>query len=188
MRNIIVKICIGVVLAVTAWRFVWPNIYLLSIICLLIAFLLVWPKIFLRFFIGVVALILLIWLLIQTEPVQNFIAGKISNKLSKDLNTTVKIGHVDLSLFDRMDLDNTLILDQNKDTLLKAGSLKLRITDWFFFKQNIELKYIGLEDAVINQQRIDSLWNYQFIIDHFSSPQKSRKQSKKIALQIQKID
>src|ERR1700684_885569 len=86
-----------------------------------------------------------------------------------------------------MNLDNTLILDQHKDTLLKAGSLKLRITDWFFFKQNIELKYIGLEDAVINQQRSDSVWNYQFIIDHFSKPQ-SKKHSQKIVLKIQKID
>ena len=87
-----------------------------------------------------------------------------------------------------MDLDNTFILDQHKDTLLKAGSLKLRITDWFFLKQNIELKYIGLEDAVIKQQRTDSVWNYQFLIDHFSSPDKAKKQSKKIVLKIQKLD
>ncbi len=166
----------------------WPNILLLLILYGLIVFLLLWPKIFLRFFIGIVALVLLVWLLIQTSPVQNYIADKVATKLSKDLNTTVRIGSVDLSLFDKMDLNNTLILDQRKDTLLKAGSLKLRITDWFFLKQNIELKYIGLEDAVINQQRTDSVWNYQFLIDHFTKPQKSRKHSKKIILKIQKID
>src|SRR6185295_937447 len=68
------------------------------------------------------------------------------------------------------------------------GALKLRITDWFFLKQNIELKYIGLEDAVVKQQRSDSIWNYQFLIDHFTSPQKSKKHSKKIILKIQKVD
>ena len=73
---------------------------------------------------GYVALVLLVWLLIQTSPVQNYIADKVATKLSKDLNTTVRIGSVDLSLFDKMDLNNTLILDQHKDTLLKAGSLK----------------------------------------------------------------
>ncbi len=129
----------------------------------------------------------MIWLLIQTSPVQNYIVKKLIIRLSKDLNTTVKIGSVDFSLFDKMNLNNTLVLDQHKDTLLKAGSLKLRITDWFFLKQNIELKYIGLEDAVINQSRTDSVWNYQFIIDHFSKP-KSKNQSKKIVLKIQKID
>ena len=144
-------------------------------------------KIFLRIIVGLLAFVLLIWLLIQTSPVQNYIIGKITTKLSKDLNTTIKIAHVDFSLFDKMDLSNTLVLDQHKDTLLKAGSLKLRITDWFFFKQNIELKYIGLEDAVINQQRTDSVWNYQFIIDHFSKP-KSDNNNKSIVLKIQKID
>jgi hypothetical protein len=149
---------------------------------------LLWPRIFVRFLIGVVAFIILIWLFIQTSPVQNFIAGKVAAKLATDLHTTVKIGHVDFSLFDKMDLDSTLILDQHKDTLLKAGSLKLRITDWFFLKKNIELKYIGLEDAVIKQQRSDSVWNYQFLIDYFSSPNKAKNQSNKIVLKIQKVD
>ena len=188
MLKTILTIFAGLVLGVGAWMLAWPNAFLLIILWLLIAFLLIWPKIFLRFFIGVIALILLVWLLVQTSPVQNLIADKVAAKLSKQLNTTVKIGSVDLSLFDKMDLNNTLILDQHKDTLLRAGSLKLRITDWFFLKQNIELKYIGLEDAVVNQQRTDSIWNYQFLIDHFTKPQKSRKHSKKIVLKIQKID
>jgi len=182
------KIILGLILATTAWMLVWPSALLFIIICLLIIFLLMWPKIFLRFFIGVLAFMLLVWLLIQTSPVQNFIAGKVAAKLATDLHTTVKIGHVNFSLFDKMDLDNTLILDQHNDTLLKAGSLKLRITDWFFFKKNLELKYIGLEDAVIKQQRTDSAWNYQFLIDYFSSPQKAKNQSKKIVLKIQKLD
>ncbi len=91
------------------------------------------------------------------------------------------------SLFDKMDLDSTLILDRHKDTLLSAGALKLRITDWFFFKKNIELKYIGLEDAIIKQNRTDSVWNYQFIVDYFSSPQKNKTKNK-IVLKVQKLD
>jgi len=182
------KIFLGLTFGIAAWMYSYPNILLLVIFWVFIAWLIIFPKGFLRFFIGVLALILLIWLLVQTSPVQNFISRKVAAKLSTDLRTTVKIGHVDFSLFDKMDLNNTLILDQHKDTLLKAGALKLRITDWFFFKQNIELKYIGLEDAVIRQQRIDSIWNYQFLIDHFSSPNKAKKQSKNIVLKIQKVD
>lgn len=187
MVKTILKISVGLLLAAGAWMLAWPNIILLVILFLLILFLLLLPKIFLRFFIGVLALILLVWLLVQISPVQNYIADKVAKRLSKDLNTTVQIGSVDLSLFDKMDLNNTLILDQRKDTLLKAAALKLRITDWFFLKQNIELKYIGLQDAVINQWRTDSVWNYQFIIDHFSKPS-SKKHSKAITLKIQKID
>lgn len=182
------KILLGLGIAVVAWIYIWPNLLLLIILYVLTAFLLLWPKIFLRFIIGFFALLLLVWLLIQLSPVQNYIAGKVASKLSADLKTTVQIGEVNFSLFDKMNLNNTFILDQHKDTLLKAGSLKLRITDWFFLKRNIELKYIGLEDAVINQQRSDSTWNYQFLIDHFSSPDKAKRQSKNIVLKIQKLD
>ena len=40
-----------------------------------------------------------------------------------------------------------LIEDRKGDTLLYAGDVKVRITDWFFFKKKAELKYIGLENA-----------------------------------------
>jgi hypothetical protein len=32
---------------------------------------------------------------------------------------------------------------------------------------------LAVEDAVIKLQRTDSIWNYQFIADHFASPKKS---------------
>ena len=70
-------------------------------------------------------------------------------------------------------LEGTLVLDHQKDTLLYAGSAKLNITDWFFFKENITLKYLGLEDAYINLNRTDSVWNYQFLADYFSTPSSS---------------
>lgn len=136
-----------------------------------------------------IALLLLIWILIQTEPVQNFLIKKVTARLSKDLHTEIKINHVSLTLFNRMNLDGTLIRDQKKDTLLYAGALKVRITDWFFIKKNIELSYIGLEDAVVNLNRKDSVWNYQFIIDHFSSSKKEKDTaSGGVTLNLKKVD
>ena len=144
-------------------------------------------KIIGRIFLSLIALLLLAWILIQTEPVQNFIIRKVTAQLSKDLKTEVSIRHVSFTLFNRMNLDNTLIRDQNKDTLLFAGALKVRITDWFFLKKNIELNYIGLENAVIYQTRKDSVWNYQFLIDHFSSTKKDTAKSN-LSLNLKKLD
>ncbi|WP_447641047.1 MULTISPECIES: translocation/assembly module TamB domain-containing protein [Chitinophagaceae] len=89
-----------------------------------------------------------------------------------------------------MNLEDMLVRDQAKDTLLYAGAFKLRITDWFFLKDHIDLKYIGLENAVIKTARKDSVWNYQFLIDYFSSPKpkKTPKNTKPINLDLQKID
>lgn len=108
------------------------------------------------------------WILLQTSWFQNIIIGKITKTLSKQLNTTVTIGHVDFDLFDKMRLDKTLVLDRKNDTLLYAGVLRVNITDWFFLKNKIELKYIGIEDAVIKADRQTPQWNYQFIVDYFS--------------------
>ncbi len=137
-----------------------------------------------------VGMLLLVWLLLQTSPVQNFLVGKVTARLSKDLNTEVKVQDVSFSFFDKVDLNGILIRDKQKDTLLYAGTLKLRITDWFFLKSKTNLKYIGLEDAFINMQRSDSIWNFQFIVDHFSSPPavKDTAPSKPITLDIKKID
>lgn len=87
-----------------------------------------------------------------------------------------------------MVLEETLIKDQQQDTLLFAGSMKVNITDWFFFKENIELKYIGLQDAVIHLQRSDSVWNYRFIIDYFSGPKETSTKEGGINLDLKKVE
>lgn len=120
----------------------------------------------------------------QTSFFQNFIVHRVAHKLSKNLNTTVSIKKIDIELFDKMDLQGLLVLDRKKDTLLYAGNAKLSITDWFFFKDNISLKYIGLYDAFINLYRRDSTWNYQFLIDYFSSPQKKKQDTTATAIHL----
>ncbi len=141
-----------------------------------------------RVILFLLGLIFLLYLLIQTSPVQNFLAGKATAYLSKELKTEVSLKKIGFSLLDKVDLNGLLIRDQQKDTLLYAGSLKIRITDWFIFKKNIELKYIGLEDAVIRQQRTDSIWNYQFLVDYFSKPTTTKKEPAKITLDLKKVD
>lgn len=146
-------------------------------------------KIFFRLLLGLLGLVLLLWLLLQLQPVQNFLVSKVAKRLSSDLHTEVSIKKVSFSFFDKMDLEGTLVRDLGKDTLLYAGTLKLRITDWFFLKDTIQLTYIGLEDAVIKMHRSDSVWNYQFIADYFSSSApKDTTKKKGIILDIKKVD
>jgi hypothetical protein len=133
-----------------------------------------------------IALIVLLWLAIQTSPVQNWLVGKVTRTLSRNLNTTVRIGHVDFSLFNSMHLERTLVLDRQKDTLLYAGDVKVNITDWFFFKDEIVLKNVGLKDASIHVSRKDSIWNYAFIVDYFSGGKKTAN-AKPIDLDLKKV-
>jgi hypothetical protein len=132
------------------------------------------------------------WLLIQLPAVQTWLVSRVTKRLSKDLHTTVRIKHVDFSLFNKMLLQGTLVEDANKDTLLYAGTVKVNITDWWIFKDKAELTYVGLEDATIKLQRTDSIWNYQFIADYFAAtPPKdpSKKDtSKGLELDLRQVD
>lgn len=87
-------------------------------------------------------------------------------------------------------MEGVLVRDKQRDTILYAGEFKVRITDWFFLKDTVVLKYAGLENAIVKMQRTkDSTWNYDFIIDYFSSPKpRQKKPEKTIALNLKKID
>jgi len=80
-----------------------------------------------------------------------------------------------------------MIEDQQKDTLLSAGKMQVRITDWFFFKDKIILHYIELGDAVIHLNRTDSVWNYQYLVDYFSGGSSTGSDKKGVELDFKKI-
>lgn len=145
-------------------------------------------KILRRTLLIILAVIILAFIAIQTDPVQNWLAGIFTKKLSKELGTEVSIKKVSISLFNKLNLEGALIRDKQKDTLLYAGNLKVRITDWFFWKDKAELKYIGLEDAVVKMNRTDSNWNFKFIADYFSSPTPKKQSKGGIELDLKKLD
>ena len=131
---------------------------------------------------------MLTFIALQTEFFQNKLVQFATNKISKELGTEVSIKRVSLSLFNKLNMEGTMIRDKQKDTLLYAGQLRVRITDWFFLKDKAELKFIGLEDAVIKLKRKDSIWNYQFIVDYFDSPTTTKKKKSSFVLDLKKID
>jgi hypothetical protein len=141
-----------------------------------------------KILLGIIALFLFAFIAVQTDVVQNWLTGIVTEKLSKELGTEVKIRNVSLSFFNSFNMEGILIRDKQKDTLVYAGALKVRITDWFFLKDKNELKYIGLEDATIKLRRKDSVWNYQFLIDHFASSSPRKKSNSTIDLDLKKID
>ncbi|HXB96073.1 MAG TPA: hypothetical protein VNU70_12975, partial [Puia sp.] len=117
------------------------------------------------------------WGLIHLPAVQTWLVSRVTQRLSHDLHTRIRVKHVNFSLFNKMLLEGVLVDDVNRDTLLYAGTVKVNITDWWFFKDKAQLQYIGLEDATIKLQRADSVWNYQFLVDYFSgNPEQAAKE------------
>ncbi|MFI5187959.1 MAG: hypothetical protein ACHQF0_14610, partial [Chitinophagales bacterium] len=122
----------------------------------------------------ILLLILAAFIFIETPFGQNWLAKQITKKFSKELKTKISFKHVSFSLLNKLNLEDFLLRDQHNDTLVYAGNLQLKITDWFIFKDSAELKYIGLENSFIKLQRTDSVWNYQFIVDYFTPSSSSK--------------
>lgn len=136
-------------------------------------------KILTRSLLVLLLLLIAVWLLIQTSPVQNWLVKRAAKSLSANLQTEVTVKHVDFSLFNKMLIEGVLVKDRNKDTLAYIGRAGVHITDWFFFKERVELKYVSLEHTTVFLHRTDSIWNYQFLVDYFSSPSGPKDTTKK---------
>jgi hypothetical protein len=143
----------------------------------------------LGFFLFIILFFVGIWSAVNFPPFQNFLIRKVTHTLSDNLKTRVSIKHVDFSLFNKMLIEGVLVEDQKKDTLVYAGTAKVNITDWFFLKDKATLNYLGLQNTVINFTRTDSVWNYQFLADYFSSPKNPQaKPSKSLEIDFKKIE
>ncbi len=133
-------------------------------------------------------LIALAYWMLHWRSVQNYIVRKVAKSLSEKLHTRVDVKHVDLSLFNNMSIQGVYVEDLHKDTLLYAGALHVRITDWFFLKDNATIHFAGIDDAYIHLNRVDSVWNYQFLADYFSGGKSTKTDKKKgIAIDLKTL-
>lgn len=161
-----------------AWILLYalPSYSIYLVIGLLVAWAGLWLYIFRKatrkiwFFLSMLLLVVFCWGVLQLSFIQNLLISKVTATLSKELKTKVTLKKIDIDFFDRLVLNGLMVEDRKKDTLLYAGAAKVNITDYFFFKDKIVFKNVGLDNAVINMNRSDSTWNYQFIIDYFSGP------------------
>jgi len=125
------------------------------------------------------------YLLLIIPAVQNLLVKKAASRLSQQLGTDVNVGHVSFSLFNRLDIEDVLIRDTHKDTLLFTKNFKLRLTDLFFSKTDPVIRYIGLEGTKIFLNRHTPIWNYQFLLDYLNKDTVNNSNS---SFDIKKID
>ena len=135
---------------------------------------------------GLIGLFLLGYILLLIPGVQTYLGGIAASRIAKTLGTEVTVGKVGFSLFDKLDIENVLVKDTHKDTLIFAQSFKLRISDLFFSSNTPTIKYIGLDKATIYIHRETEKWNYQFVLDYFNKDTSTNRSPHKIDLK--KID
>ncbi len=125
--------------------------------------------------------------LLHFDPLQERLTAWVATSLSEQLQTEVKIGEVEVGLFNKVSLRNVCIKDQQKDTLLQAQSLSAKIQLAPLLEGMVSLRTISLMDADIRlyQERKDKPANYQFVLDAFKGEE--GKEPSKLDLRINSL-
>lgn len=120
-------------------------------------------------------------MLLKTPAVQSWLGKKVASTLSNKLATRIEVDRVSFTLLDRISLKGLLVMDRQQDTILYTRQLQLRLTDWFFVKDSIDLTHVQLDQALVRLHRSDSIWRHQFVLDYFtndvSEPNKATQRS-----------
>lgn len=127
-------------------------------------------KVFLYLLIGVLGLVALFLIFINTGWGKKTVRNQVVSYLEKHLKTKVSIGSIDYSLPQWIELNNIYVEDQKKDTLLFGERLKVNISMFKLLRGNTDIQKVDLKNIFINIKRaeIDSVFNYEFIINAFT--------------------
>lgn len=129
--------------------------------------------------------------LINITPVQNYLVKKVAGILSAKLKTKVEVAHVRLDFLNHFLIQGVYIEDQHKDTLLYAGELQVRVSDWFIFRDKPIIHYLGVKNTYVHMYRKanSGAWNSDFVADVFSGGAKNdTTASKPFELGLEKIE
>jgi hypothetical protein len=119
--------------------------------------------------------------IIQIPAVQTKIVHAATSFVSNKTHTRVEIQNVSISFPKSVVIEGLFLEDLNKDTLIYAGKAKVNIVLKDLLVNKICVNNIELEDLNVNlyNTRIDSLFNYNFLITAFAgNPQKDTALSK----------
>ncbi len=122
-------------------------------------------------FLSLFFLIATLLLLIQTKPVQQYARKKIVTYLEKKLDTKVVIRDLSISFPTMILLEGMYVEDQNRDTLISAKSLGVDINMLSLLQNELQICEITGDKLVVKLKRPSpqQMFNYQFIVDAFSS-------------------
>lgn len=135
---------------------------------------------------GIALLLLIILLvvsyfLIQDPKVQTKLVHYYTTKLSKDWNTKVEIGDVEVDFFNALTINDIYVEDHKGDTLMYASKLETKASLFQPFKKNFLLNNSKFHDLKLRLKRSedDSLFNFNHLLANASSDKKSKDDSEK---------
>lgn len=142
---------------------------------------------------AILVLVLATLLFLQTSAGKSFVARRLEAYLSKKLETEVTLGTLDYSIPDWIELRGLELKDKNNNVLLSGKQVRVDIHMFRLLRGDIQIEEIILAGVNVNiyRNQNDLNFNYQFIIDAFTSQTKdtaSNKEPLKISISKLNLD
>lgn len=126
-------------------------------------------------------------MLIRSSKVQTAALSVLTHEISRGLQAEVNIGRVDFHLFNRIEVEQIYIGDQQQDTLLYVDTLRARFDFRGFFKNRIIFKQAVVSHALLNTyQTANGKMNFAFLTDLL--PQKTGETNQLIEVKNVRLD
>lgn len=119
---------------------------------------------------------------LQFRPVQTFVAKKAAAYLSNELNTTISLRSIYIKPFKSVVIEDLLVLDQQKDTLLSTPKFMVDLNVFSLEKRILDINTVQINNGSFYLKTFkakDSGTNIDFIIDYFDSGPSTPKTKKK---------
>jgi hypothetical protein len=137
-------------------------------------------------------LVFLFILLLQFSVVQTFLSAKVTQYLSELTNADISAKRLKISPFDGIILQEFVIIDEKKDTMVQAGavSISLRKNLFFLLSNELDLNYFGVKELNLNivTEKGESLSNIAQFLQKIKGKPSTTQKSTPLSLSIKDID
>ena len=133
-------------------------------------------------------LFFLFWLALKLPVVQNWLAQRATEYLSKELDTKITVEKVEIQLFNKASFKNFYMEDKNRDTLIFASNAVGYFDISKILKGKFYITAVDFNDAVLNYQRLEGQKEYNITtFMRYFMPKKKRNKPSTFQLAINKI-
>ncbi len=107
--------------------------------------------------------------LLQSNTVQNYLAGHITAYISNELNTEVRVGGLDIRLFRSLVLEDVYMADQHGEPMLEVSKMTVSIQSLSMKNRDLNLSDLHFEDAALLFYKNEDApnYNFRFFLDYF---------------------
>ncbi|MBN2263161.1 MAG: translocation/assembly module TamB domain-containing protein [Prolixibacteraceae bacterium] len=102
---------------------------------------------------------------LQSKYVQTAVISKITQNISEKTGTEISIRRVNISFFRKIIVSDVYLADKQNDTLFFINKIVADIDSLSFKHKKISFSEIQLKKPVINVDKTDSAYNFDFLLD-----------------------